>query len=420
MPIDYAKAGSEMALPDRTRGRQWILPWVFCTALGAAAVLLLWPAEKPAQGAQFWFAIVVGPQIVFALVLGWFRHGYESAHLAALYHNQHRDEYLRQLISRSQVPLHIVATSYCVPSPDLSLSEMLITGKSQLAARPVRHGADLIRHNPLPEWDEGLRESEQEDADVVVPDRFDVLLDTLLAPVLDALVALHQHGGRYVPEVRLVDGTVPTAKNRLQQLRRVMDANGLTDLKAEAVDTNNDRCLLLADKWLDREPLSPLLVVVTQLHQFPPKESAEAGVALLMVPETLALPGGVHSLGRLHRPVTCPASALKEGCAEALRAGSASPNEIQRLWIAGVGSTADAAIAKGLADAGLTTLSDPGRQHHLDRILGHAGVAAGWIAVCGAVESADAGPQLVLSQGGDMQLATVYSAARKTESDVNA
>ncbi|MFP3756470.1 hypothetical protein D3C81_840590 [compost metagenome] len=419
MPIDYAKAGSEIALPNRTRQRQWVLLWVFCSALGAAAAVFLWPTDKPAQGAHFWFAIVAAPQIVFALVLGWFRHSYESAHLAAHYHNQHREEYLSGLISRSQVPLHIVASSHCVPSPDLSLSQVLITGKSQMAARRVRHGADLIRHSPLPEWDEELSESKQECADGALLDRFDVLLERLLAPVLDALVALRQHGGRYVPEIRLVDDSVATAKNRLRQLRRVLDANGLDDLEADVVDAKNARSLLLADKWLDREPSSPLLLVATQLHEFPPEESAEAGTALLMVPESLALPGGVHSLGKLHRPVQCPLHALKEGGAEALRAGSASPDEIKRLWIAGVDSAADAAVAKGLADAGLTQLSDPGRQHHLDRILGHAGVAAGWIAVCAAIESEDAGPQLVLSEGGDMQLAVVYSAARKAESDVN-
>ncbi|MFP3534434.1 hypothetical protein SB763_34330, partial [Burkholderia sp. SIMBA_042] len=67
-------------------------------------------------------------------------------------------------------------------------------------------------------------------------DRFDVLLERLLAPVLDALVALRQHGGRYVPGIRLVDDSVATAKNRLRQLRRVLDANGLDDLEADVVD----------------------------------------------------------------------------------------------------------------------------------------------------------------------------------------
>lgn len=419
MPIDYSKAGSDIALPNRTRQRQWVLFWVFCTASGAAAVVFLWPTEMPAQGAQFWFAIVAAPQIVFALVLGWFRHSYESAYFSALHHNRHREEYLSRLISRSQVPLHIVASSHCVPSPDLSLSEVLIAGKSQIAARRVRHGADLIRHSPLPEWDEELSESKQESGDAAVLDRFDVLLERLLAPVLDALVALRQHGGRYAPEIRLIDDSVGTAKKRLQQLRRVLDANGVADLEAAVVDAKDVRCLLFADKWLDREPTSPLLLVATQLHESPPEESAEGGAALLMVPGSLALPGGVHSLGKLHRPVPCPLHALKEGGVEALRAGSASPDEITRLWIAGVDSAADAAVAKGLADTGITQLSDPGRQHHLDRILGHAGVAAGWIAVCAAIESEDAGPQLVVSEAGDMQLAVVYSAARKAESDVN-
>jgi len=419
MPIDYAKAGSDMMFPDRTRPRQWVLLWALCTAMGAAVVVLLWPTGRPAQGPQFWFAILAAPQIVFALVLGWFRHSYESAYLAALYHNQHREEYLHRLVSRSQVPLHIIASSHCVPSPDLSLVDVLHPGKVQLAARPVRMGADLVRHSPLPEWDEELNVSKQEGADATVLDRFDVLLEKLLNPVLDTLVALHRHGGRYAPEIRLINGTSATAKDRLQQLRRVLDANGLTDLDALVVDTTSIQSLLLADEWLDREPSTPLLLLATQLHEFPPKESAEAGAALLMVPDSLALPSDVHSVGRLHRPVTCPLSALTEGFAEALRAGSTSPSAIKRLWIAGVESDADAAVARGLADAGLTQLSDPGSQHHLDRILGHAGAAAGWIAVCGAIESEDTGPQLVLTEGGDMQLAVVYSVARKLESDVN-
>ncbi|MFS8980297.1 hypothetical protein PO002_38645 [Cupriavidus necator] len=362
----------------------------------------------------------MAPQAAFALLLGFVRHAYENEYLGAMYYNQHRDQRLRELVAHSQVPLEIVASSYCAPGDGQSLGKLRASMATMLEARPARLGGALVRHSPLPAWND-LLEYDQHGNETGPPrDRFDVLLDTLLGPILEAVHGLQQAGRRYAPAVRLVEGSPKFAKRRLEQLRKRLHAFGLSVLDCDLADSSDaSQGLMLGDNWLDQEITTPLLLVATQLHEVPPEGSAEAAVALLMVPKRLALPSGMHPLGRLHRPIACALEQFDAGCRAALRAGLADANTVGTLWMAGIPEEADAAVSSGFADANLSALSDSKRLCHLDRALGHAGVAAGWLAVAGALETgADGAPQFVMSQLDPMQLAVVYTYPKKDNNDV--
>lgn len=419
MPVDYSDAGPAEAYPERTGPRGWVLLWLCCNVIGAGAVLLLWSSGQPAQGAGFWFAIVGMPHIAFALLLGWFRQAYESAYLGALFYNQHREERLRELVLRSQVPLEVVASSHCIPGDGMALMQVLASKETLLAFRAVRSGAGLVQHSRLPDWDEQVLRGD-DDAEVGAPlDRFDILLDVVLGPIVESVRELQQQGRRYAPVVRLVDGSPELARGRLLQLRHRLDALGLSGLESDLVaNSDSSLGLMLADDWLDREAPLPLLLVATQLHEMPPEGSAEAGVALLMMPKNLTLPSGVRSIGRLHRPVACTLRQFGAGCAAALRASLSDAKKVAHLWVAGVAPEVDAAVASGLADADLSDLLDSQRQYHLDRSVGNAGVVSGWLAVAGALETDETAPQLISTQSGQMQLAVVYSYPKDGDQDV--
>jgi hypothetical protein len=64
MPVDLSPAGLPSAYPAHgPRFWPWLLGWLLCCGLGAAVVLLLWPAGTPARGTQFWLCLLIEPRI---------------------------------------------------------------------------------------------------------------------------------------------------------------------------------------------------------------------------------------------------------------------------------------------------------------------------------------------------------------------
>ncbi|MEJ8798384.1 hypothetical protein WKR88_19015 [Trinickia caryophylli] len=369
------------------------------------AVLLLWPKDLPAHGALFWLLIAGLPNAVFVALVALNRADYESRHLRVLYYNDHRERRRMELVEEGQQSLKVFGYAYRLPLECGTFAQTVAKGMSLLKAQPLRDGTTIVRHLLLPEDDE---------SDVVDPRLRQVLAQSsltregklyaqLLAPLLDIIDGLAVSG--VLPAVRLmVDDDVPPGQ-ALQQIRVVLGAFHLPALECRVIPGCDG--LMPVDAWLDAKETRPLLLMAAALHDVPPAESTEGGVAILLAPETLRLPSELVSCATIHRPVSRPADEFGEGVALSLLWGKAAPSSVERAWVTGFAEDQHALIGVACRRTGLERLTTHESRFNQDRVVGHAGNAAGWLAVTAAAEYGGERPQLILNRARTMQAAIV-------------
>jgi hypothetical protein len=241
------------------------------------------------------------------------------------------------------------------------------------------------------------------------PDGFNHVVTNVLAPLADTLRALSQLGPTYTPAVRLAVIDESTASVRLKHVRGVLFDLGLPITDCEAADA--DEGLMLIDRWLDAGEVRPLLVIAAEWYDAVPQSgSTEGGVAVLFTKQELV--GSVVAIGTLHRPVRVDMDS-SPGVTERLSIsalwGRTSAPEVRHAWISGFDPDNDKKLAAIFKGASFGGLADSSALRVPDRIIGHAGSAAPWLAVAAAVESGEEGPQLILNQSRTVQSAILYA-----------
>ncbi|MFL9903875.1 hypothetical protein PQR71_38090 [Paraburkholderia fungorum] len=431
MPVDLTRGGQPSAYPAHgPRFLPWLGIWALCFASGACAALLLWPAHTPTQGAWFWLCVVGAPNALFALLFGVARTGYETAYLHALYRNQHRQNWLRERIAGAQRPLYVLGYAYHLPLGDNALAPTIIAGESIMTAQKPRNGAGHILHTRLPDIeptvmhepdvDQGETASEDGAAKTtdlsevarVKPDGFGLVIQQLLSPLAATVHVLSQSGPQSMPVVRLVTARPDNASSRVQLVREALSHHRLPPLACNAASADDG--LMLADTWLDAREQRPLLVIAAEWYDAPPPTgSTEGGVAILLCADASA----AQAVGTLHRPVATALNTLEEDLPMAALWGKAMAEEVRHAWISGIGAEHDGDLTHAFGEASLTGIASTDAQHFPDRILGHAGAAAGWLAIVAAVESGTAGPQLIINQTQTVQAAVLYAHPKTTHED---
>jgi hypothetical protein len=413
MPVDLKQIGPPKQYPARGPGlRVWLVVWVVCVLLVDGAVLLLWPKSTPAQGAWFWLLIAGLPNVVFFALVAWNRAHYESQHLHALYYNDHRERRRRELIAEGQRFLHVLGYTYQLPLKRGAFAQTVAEGESVLKAQPLRDGSTIIRHLRLPD-DAEHDTSDPRLAQVLQRStlaREGKLHAHLLAPLVDMIEALVASG--VSPAIRLVITDGEPVESALEQIHIVMGAFHLPAFERKAIPGSGG--LMLIDEWLDAKEPRPLLVIATALHDVPPEESTEGGVAMLLVPESLRLPQGVAPCATFYRPVSRLADELGEGIALSMLWGKAAPPAIEHAWVTGFAEDQHTLIGEACRRTDLARLTTYASRYNPDRVVGHAGVAAGWLAAAAASECGAACPQLILNRASAMQAAIVHAHPVKT------
>jgi hypothetical protein len=427
MPVDLTPGGPPSQYPKRWPSRVWwVVIWALFCSIGAVIALLLWPTATPAHGARFWFCVAGAPNAAFLMVLGCARATYETAYLRALYRNQHRQNWRRARIAHAQKPLYVLAQAYYLPLNDGTLATTTISGKTVMTTQSPRNGAGHILHSRLPDI-EPVTEFELDDesgsfgeggsvnttrprtAAQAKPDGFHHVVTKVLTPLVDTLHTLRLLGRDYTPVVRLAITDATTAAARSEHVREALSLLGFPSIECEVVAS--EKGLMLVDDWLDAGEHKPLLVIAAEWYDAPPPSgSTEGGVALLFGMD--ALIGSLRAVGAIHRPVmTKPQirGITIEELATAALWGQASPPEVRHAWISGLDSNYDQPLAAALQGASFLGLADSSAIHSPDRIIGHIGSGAAWLAVAAAIESGVEGPQLILSQTRTAQTAILYA-----------
>jgi hypothetical protein len=427
MPVDLSAAGLPSVYPtNRPRFATWLIIWALCCGIAVPVALLLWPSGEPARGTWFWICIAGAPNALFLLLLGIARAGYEAAYVHALYRNQHRQVWLSKRISDAQRSLQVLGVGYCLPFEDKRLAEAATSPTPLLTAQTPRSGSGRIVHGrfaegaPLPlegPFDDGpppaTNDAKQDGAsepssaiDSVSPAVW--MIAHALAPLTGSLHALSQYGNSFAPAVRVL---VPAddAEPHMQHVRHALHLAGLPMFDCSAVPAADG--LLLADAWLDAAEKRPLLVIAAEWHDgrsMPAIGSTEGSVAVLLGPGVFQLPELVTVLGMLHRPVAYDFAMLGDTLANAVLWGKVEATSIKTAWISGLDATHDTALLAALGNASLTSVAQLGAQRRVDRIIGRAGVADGWLSIAAAIESGVAGPHLILHNTRTAQAAVLH------------
>ena len=429
MPVDLTLAGSPRPYPKRRLNLvSWIVIWALCCSIGACIALLLWPAGQPAHGVRFWLCVVAAPNAAFLSVLGFARIAYETVYLRVLYHNQHRQNWLRERVAFAQEPLFVLAQAYLFPVDDGALATTIASGKTVMAAQSPRRTTGRVLHSRLPdfetntEMDSGEEEgSSRESGDAVTdhqvpteqakPDGFNHVITNVLVPLADTLRTLSLLGPTYTPAVRLAVVDESTAPARLEHVRCTLSDLKLPLTECEVADA--DEGLMLIDQWLDAGDVRPLLVLAAEWYEgAPPSGTTEGGVAVLFAKRELL--GSVVAIGTLHRPVKVDLDSqlrVTEQLSTSALWGRTSAPEIGRAWMSGFDPDDDKKLAAIFKNASFKGLAESAELRIPDRVIGHAGSAAAWLAVAAAVESREEGPQLILSQSRTVQSAVLYTNA---------
>jgi hypothetical protein len=397
MPVDLKELGPSKSYPPRGPGiLAWSVVWFVCVIVVDSAILLLWPHSRHARGAAFWLPLAGLPNVLFLAIFMLGRAYYEGAYLHVMFYNDHREERRRSLVERGQQFVRVMDFSYLLPVADGKLACMLVEGTPVIKAQPLRDGSATARHTRLPDdsntvsCDPLLIQVLQQ----VPLDRVGKLYVQLLVPLVRTIRPLLQAG--MTPAVRLVMADPTNPGDKLKQLRTVIRAMNLYLPDCETVAAADG--LMLIDAWLDAGETRPLLVVAVQLHEKPPEDSAEAGVALLFLSQAATLPDATRPCATLHRPVAVPLHEMAEGLAFAMLWGRVTSSAIKQAWLTGFNTPEQTQVTRACRRAALEQLTKFEARRMPDSVLGHAGLAAEWLAIAAATEHGSDAPQFILNR----------------------
>ena len=411
MPVDLSPAGLPRAYPtNRPRLVPWLIGWVLCNGIGSAVALLLWPARTPASGSWFWFCVVAIPNGMFFIAMGIARAGYEALWLRTHYWNMHRFKWLNGRVRYAQQPLQVLGVGYCLPLGGTSLTGAIAAAKPLPKIHAPRNGPGMIVHNRFgdndPQLDIPAMEAEtvqdeaiHDESGTHVPAQAPVspavnLILRALEPLAASLHALSRYEPVYWPRLHVL-ASAAEAGQREQQARDALRMAGLPALQSQAVPPTDG--LLVADAWLDAGEKHPLLVIAVEWHDTqPPPASTEGAVAILLGPGVFVLPEPVKVMATLHRPVAGELNALTDVLANAVLWGNADAPTVKPAWISGLEDSQETDLLAALEKTSLAGVTELETQRRPDSLIGHAGAAGGWLSIAAAVESAAAGPHLIL------------------------
>lgn len=152
------------------------------------------------------------------------------------------------------------------------------------------------------------------------------------------------------------------------------------------------------DQWIDSySSHEPLLIISVHLSERADDGHGDAAVALLVTSSSKMM--SEISDGQLCRPENSCQNEINYALAQALLWGKSRGEDIQYLWISGMGCDNKAQIIAAPLGEAFPHLTQPENQIDIDGKIGYAGAASPWLAIAIALESAQKNekPQLIMS-----------------------
>jgi hypothetical protein len=400
MPVDFDKLPPEEPEPDKPPSRLvWTIVFFVIVLAGVFAVLLLWPKGEPTRSLWFWVCVTVYPVGVGAFVVLRRYSVFEGRRLDAIAWNEAREKFVNGVFEEASRPLALVAATYRFASDAKDDAfDKLMAGSIKLEPRSaLKPDAPPVRARwfEQPDADEdGTRfKSDDERRRHVREWVFGALIDD----VADAVRTLPSD---LKLAIQLVLPGIANVDEALASWDKQWARSKLRPQKAEVLPAPPD--LMALDAWLDqvnqqREQEARLFVFVqlnAVLQALPPDGSAEAGVALLVVPESVQRRFKIEPTARLHRPNETDEGAVDVALTCALRWGRVEPAAVGRVWQSALDSAAANAAAAATVKVGIAA-----KPANIDYMVGQPDEVGSWLGVACAAKAAaqDGSAQLVVT-----------------------
>ncbi|WP_143130468.1 hypothetical protein [Paraburkholderia sartisoli] len=420
MAVDFSLLPPEVKVPDEPPSRfLWSIIFFGLMLLGAFAILMLWPRNEPDRTAWFWFCLSIYPAGISAFIVSRRFSVYEGRRLDAQDWNAARERYVDGVFAQAAVPLVVLGAACRFVDDDKRNSAEAIAERTVvLKAQPsiAQPGTVTARWFSPPAVD---RSKWQRGPDTV---RQSQILEWLFERLIDQLA-------------ETVQG-LPTALPLTVQLSVAADAlevsasavwkkcwRGRELRPAQVRMERADPKLMSVDTWLDsNDPMvrkHATLRVTIQLNSIlnrnPPHGSAEAGAALLFVPEEISKLYEPKPIAFVHRPMSGSLDELDHVLTYALRWGKSERASVRRLWLSGVDTNGVAPLHAALNDVDVTPgRAEPLLEMDMDFTVGNSGAAASLLSLaCAAASASSFGAKqlLVEQRGNDVVLAVIAPAS---------
>ncbi|WP_244137120.1 hypothetical protein [Burkholderia pyrrocinia] len=375
---------------------------------GMVLMQLIWPRRIPTATPLFWVAVVGVPLVASAVVVVTRFAAYAGLQRVAKSWDVKRDEHVAGVFRVESQPIVLLAGAHRFSTDDTENAVSTIAGGDLLLkSQPTPDKATAIeaRWFDAPPFTVGERPADYD------AKRQLVVLDDLIAKLLDPVVERIAMLPAVLPlVVRLHVAAPALTENVEERFRLAWRQRGLREVPI----SNDPKApgLMSVDSWLDAPACDArdhaTLLVVIELRSLvagrPPKGSAEAGVALLMVPEDVAQRNRLAPVAQIHRPRQGTVATLGDTLKFALQWGATDAGAIHHLWHSGFDSVGQQALLSATRAGGITLMAEQqvSGEHDLDRTVGDSGIAADWLALACACDFAQSfgGPQLVARYGG--------------------
>ncbi|MDP9157444.1 MAG: hypothetical protein M3O74_24735 [Pseudomonadota bacterium] len=403
MSVDHQQLPREEPEPATPPSKLvWGIVFIALLAAGGAATVLLWPKHMPTSDWRFWTTVIVVPAALASFVVLRRFSAYEAAKLDVQARNEVVSAYNQCIVEAASKPFAVLAAAYrfscerkenaldkvhdrsmklvsqvgiAADAPPVQ-ARWLIVPSVKLAAGSL--AADKKRHFEAVKW----------------------LFGELLGELVPAIKAMPQMNSL---DIHFVISSLLSTEER----------NGLWNDKWGKLDLGradiaiDDFCvdLMALDRWLDRtietDDSKARLIIAIQLNFLqstsPSPGSAEAAVALLLLPKAEATRHALVSAADLHRPVRGGFEQANEALGPALKWGESVAPDIKGIWETGLDATQWGQV---VSEGGLLGL--PNNAIKIDQSIGFAGVAAPWLAVSVAARSlSDTAPKQMVFAGSE-------------------
>ncbi|WP_433704955.1 hypothetical protein [Paraburkholderia sacchari] len=402
MAVDFSLLPVEIPETDKPPSRLiWIVVFLLLVLAGIFTVLILWPKSLPTRTVDFLGTLILFPVGIPALIV-LFRYQYHAARiLDTQMSNSATRQYNDRVFAAASVPLAVLGTShrFSVVQKENSIADIR-SGYLRLAVQ------ELFARDSEPakvRWLEvpGVRLRAGTDRDDSAR-QIEVTRWLFREMLLDLSDAINALPGQTNFSVQLViSGMLSDAQNE-ELWQECWNGFGFCSTYPieHAAETTS---LQLIDAWLDQiaagRQREANLIVAIQLHPLlggsPPTGTAEAGVAMLLTPDGLASRHGLLRMANLHRPVRGPFDLSNDAMMHALKWAGSTVDAISGGWRTGLDMVQAGVLRKSAAQAGLDI-----QPVDLDPSVGHAGIAAPWLALaCAATSVSATAPRQIVFAG---------------------
>jgi len=390
MAVDFSQlpgvAAQSVNAPSRLR---WAVIVLTLVVAGILMVLILWPKDEPTQTLKFWICLIVFPVGVPVWIVLRRYSAYEGRKLDAALQEEAAQLYNAEVFRAASLPLAVVGAAVRFSSdPAENLPARLSQGALRLETRDaIAPGGATIKARWFDTPGMHTAAGRFEDDSHRLREMTRWLFNSLQSDLGPLIQALPAHLDLVV-RLSVSNGFSQQENHKLWQ--EGWQAKSLRKASSRTEDASLD--LMMLDRWLDEalahKAQHATLLVAAQLHPLvadpPPAGTAEAGAALLLLPEALARDHHVPVVARLHRPVRGDQDKPLDALTHAMKWSGVAASQISAGWQTGLDATQAGKLRAPSMAIGLAVQATD-----IDQTAGYAGAAAPWLAIACAALSLD-------------------------------